>query len=383
MVNPSVVELTSELIRCHPIYRSLGVFDALDIAELQLKRLGLDCDVRPRGRGRQITATHAFAQDGPHVIVNGHIDIESVADEAGWSVPGLWRSGNLREGRIHGAGANDMLGGVAVTIATLHELVRREELTGRITVQFVVGRHLGGAGTADLLADLDLPGVDLAVLTEPTDRHVCTAAYGSVQYRLSSTGTAGAMAGATDRENAATHAAMALLALNTANSRLQEIYPTRQGIRYILPGMIHAGEEAAVPATEAQVDFAMALPPLLPEEVALEVVRQSLLDRFAASDTPLPVWERYGPHFPPTDLGHSAFAALVRNVNPALRWCQYPCPSDARVFQDAGIPVVLYGPGDHSRTRRPNEYVETGELYESVTTLSTALSRWLSEGSES
>jgi acetylornithine deacetylase/succinyl-diaminopimelate desuccinylase-like protein len=382
VVNLSVVELTSELIRCHPIYQSRGVFDALDIAELQLKRLGLDCDVRPYNRGRQITATHAFASGGPHVIVNGHIDIEAVVDKADWSIPGLWRSGNLREGRVYGAGANDMLGGVAATIATVQELVKHEELTGRITVQLVVGRHLGGAGTTDLFTDLDLPGVDLAVLTEPTDRHVCTAAYGFAQYRLRSVGTASAMAFATDRKNAATHAAMALLALNTANSRLQELYPTRQQVRYILPGMIHAGQDAAVPATEAQVDFAMALPPLLPEEVALEVVRESLLDQFAAADIPLPTWERYGPHFLPTDLGHSPFATLIRSLNPALSWCQYPCPSDARVFQDADIPVVLYGPGDRSRTRRPNEYVETDELHESVTTLSAALGHWLSERSE-
>jgi acetylornithine deacetylase/succinyl-diaminopimelate desuccinylase-like protein len=146
--------------------------------------------------------------------------------------------------------------------------------------------------------------------------------------------------------------------------------------------MTPAGPDAAVPATEAQVDFAMALPPLLPEEVALEVVQESLLDQFAAADIPLPAWERYGPHFLPTDLGHSPFATLIRSLNPALSWCQYPCPSDARVFQDADIPVVLYGPGDRSRTQRPNEYVETDELHESVTTLSAALSHWLSERSE-
>ncbi|MFD0480779.1 hypothetical protein ACFQ0B_81145 [Nonomuraea thailandensis] len=68
---------------------------------------------------------------------------------------------------------------------------------------------------------------------------------------------------------------------------------------------------------------------------------------------------------------------MLRNVNPALGWCQYPCPSDARAFQDAGVPVVLYGPGELSRTRRPGEYVETGELEEFAATLGSALAHWL------
>lgn len=371
----SVVDLTSELIRCHPVYRSPGVGKALDIAAEQLRGLGLDCDVHPYDGGHQLLAGHVFSPDGPHVVVNGHIDIEN----GGQALPGP-RHDDAHPDRIYGAGASDMLGGIAALIATVRDLLRRDDLTGRITLQIVIGRHLGGASTRALFEEAALPRADLAIIAEPTNRHVCTTAYGFACYRLRSVGSPGPMAYATDRKNAGTHAATALLALDSANHRLQELYPTHQRIRYVLPGVIRAGTEAATPAAEALVEFAMALPPLLPEDTALKVVDTTIRSRFSAAGLPLPTWEPYGPKFPATSLGHTSFSNLLREVDPGLRWCQYPCPSDARAFQDLGIPMVLYGPGDLARTRQPGEYIEAGELHRYVRTLSTALARWLARG---
>lgn len=375
----SVAELTSELVRCRPVHRSPGVREALGIVAEQLRRLGLDCATRPYDGGHQILAGHSFGADGPHVVVNGHIDIEDDG-AAARPAPGPRPGGSGHPGRIYGAGASDMLGGIAALVATVRELLGRDGLTGRITVQIVIGRHLGGASTLALFQDTVLPPVDLAVIAEPTNRHVCTTAYGFAGFRLRSAGSPGPMAYATDRSNAGTHAATALLALDSANHRLQELYPTHQRIRYVLPGVIRAGTDAAVPATEALVEFAMALPPLLPEDTALGVITDSLRSRFADAGLPPPVWESHGPRFPATSLGHTPFSDLLREVDPGLRWCQYPCPSDARVFQDLGIPMVLYGPGDLARTRRPDEYIEIAELHRYVRTLSTALARWLTKG---
>ncbi|GLW09875.1 N-formyl-4-amino-5-aminomethyl-2-methylpyrimidine deformylase [Microtetraspora sp. NBRC 13810] len=376
----SVVDLTSQLVKTHPVFRRPTVDDALDTVARQLRKLGFDCDLRPYDGTCQITATHAFGQAGPHVVLHGHIDIEDVADEGGWSMPGLWRSGEVRSGRVYGAGSSDMLGGIATLIATVRELIGQDRLSGRITVQVVVGRHLGGAGTLALFEQSGLPGVDLAILGEPTDRHVCTAAYGFRRYRLQSRGVPGPMAFAGDGDNAATHAAIALLALDTANDRLQQLYPTRQRIRYVLPGVIRGGDDAGTSAGRALVEFAMALPPLLPEDTALGVIDDSLQRSFDTAGIPLPGYEQDGIPVAPTSLGHSGFADLIREVNPALGWCQYPCSSDARVFQDLGIPMVLYGPGNVARSKRPDEYVEAAELQESVRTLGTALIRWLSRG---
>lgn len=367
----SMTELTSQLVERLPIRHSPGVSDALSLAGDELARLGLDYDVRPYGDAQQITATHAFPAAGPHVIVNAHIDIEPfLHDETAAAAP-------RQPGRIYGPGASDMLGAVAATIEVLRGLSTRDDLMGRITVHLAVGAHQGGAGTADLLAGQGLPAADLAVIPEPTGGHVCTAAYGLARYQLHSTGEAGAMAMATDRTNAATHAATALLALNAADAELRRLYPTRRQYRYVLPGLLHAGHDAAEPAARAVVEFAVALPPLLPHDVALDVVRRHLSDSFEAAGLPLPSWESGTPRFAATDLGHRAFAETLRTVNPALGWCQYPCPSDARAFQDAGVAVVLYGPGELSRTRRPGEYVEAGELEEFAGTLGSALAHWL------
>ncbi|MFD0480778.1 M20/M25/M40 family metallo-hydrolase [Nonomuraea thailandensis] len=146
-MNLSPTELTSQLVERLPIRHSPGVSDALALAGAELARLGLDHDVRPYGDAQQITATHAFSAAGPHVIVNAHIDIEPFLHDNAAQAP-------REPGRVYGPGASDMLGGIAATIAVLRGLSARDGLTGRITVQLVVGAHQGGAGTTDLLAGL-------------------------------------------------------------------------------------------------------------------------------------------------------------------------------------------------------------------------------------
>ncbi|MFD0480744.1 M20/M25/M40 family metallo-hydrolase [Nonomuraea thailandensis] len=359
-MNLSPTELTSQLVERLPIRHSPGVSDALALAGAELARLGLDHDVRPYGDAQQITATHAFSAAGPHVIVNAHIDIEPFLHDNAAQAP-------REPGRVYGPGASDMLGGIAATIAVLRGLSARDGLTGRITVQLVVGAHQGGAGTTDLLAGLlagqvtgqGLPAPDLAVIPEPTGGHVCTAAYGLARYQLQSTGDAGTMAMATDRTNAATHAATALLALNAADQELRRLYPTRQQFRYVLPGLLHAGHDAAEPAASAVVEFAVALPPLLPHEVALDVVRRHLSDRFEAGGLPLPSWESGTPASPPPTWATARSPRCSGTSTPPWAGASTPAPATPGPSRTPASPSSSTGrascpaPGGPASTSRP------------------------------
>ncbi|MEV0583881.1 M20/M25/M40 family metallo-hydrolase [Nonomuraea sp. NPDC050310] len=369
----STAELTSRLAGLRPTHASDGAALAAELTAAELTEHGLTAELRERDGARQVLATCDLGPGGRHVVLNGHLDIDQpIMDDSG---------GELRSGRIHGTGTSDMLGGVATIVTAVAELARRSDLHGRLTVQLVADGHRDGAGTNALAALLD--DAELAILTEPTDRHVCTTAYGFSRHRLTSWGAPGPMAYAADVHNAATHAAAAVLALNDANEELRQLYPTRQGIRYVLPGRVAAGLDPSTPALSGEVDFTLALPPLLPAEVARKVIDDRLHDRFHPAGLPLPSWSERELLSPATSLGHTTFADLLRTVNPGLSWCQYPCPSDAHVFQELGVPMVLYGPGDTTRTRRPGEHVEVAELEECGRTLTSALVLLLAKGAES
>ena len=126
---------------------------------------------------------------GRDLLLNGHIDVVPVGDEAAWSAS-PWDP-VIREGRIYGRGAVDMKGGLCCALFVAKAL--RDAglaLRGRLSVASVVGEEDGGTGTlATLLRGHTADG---AVVTEPTQLRVVPAQAGSLMFRLIVHGRVGA-----------------------------------------------------------------------------------------------------------------------------------------------------------------------------------------------
>src|SRR4029453_19401682 len=75
------------------------------------------------------------ASDGPTLIFNGHLDTVPVG--TGWTIDPF--AAEVRDGRVYGRGAADMLAGVAAMAAATVALSReRRNLRGRLVVHAVV-----------------------------------------------------------------------------------------------------------------------------------------------------------------------------------------------------------------------------------------------------
>ena len=83
---------------------------------------------------------------GRDLLLNGHIDVVPVGDEAAWTTP-PWDPA-VRDGRVYGRGAVDMKGGLCCALFAAKAIrdagVR---LRGRLSVASVVGEEDGGTGT--------------------------------------------------------------------------------------------------------------------------------------------------------------------------------------------------------------------------------------------
>src|SRR5215467_1181568 len=89
---------------------------------------------------------------GPHLVLNGHIDVFPPGPAQAWSRD-PW-SGAVADGKVHGRGVVDMKCGTAASVWTyiyLHRL--REELAGRLTLTCVSDEETGGTWGAKWLID--------------------------------------------------------------------------------------------------------------------------------------------------------------------------------------------------------------------------------------
>ncbi len=111
------------------------------------------------------------AGPGPHVVLNGHIDVFPLGDAGTWTKD-PW-GGEIEAGRIYGRGVNDMKAGTASMLFTflyLHRL--RDRLPGAVTFTAVSDEEtFGPHGARHLVAEHPEVHGDVCLSTEPTGIH--------------------------------------------------------------------------------------------------------------------------------------------------------------------------------------------------------------------
>lgn len=405
-----LVELLQELVRCHPVYGTAGQAAALTLCEQKLADLGFEVrwrtvavqdlqrsahyvDVTAFGsdfasyaqleraslRGRQ-----EFSATGPRIILNGHVDVEFVTSPENWAQPGLWSSGHLVDGLVHGRGTCDMLGGVACYLYTLGKLAPYfGQARGSISVQLVLDEEIGGNGTLSELLDPSRGTADLAIIAEPSDRVVCGRSRGFHQFAITCTGAPVHMVFANAHDNANSALPELLHVLEELNSWILEQAPSDDAGRYVMYGIVEGGTDAAVPADQVQVRVTLALPPDL-EATTVEAHLKGQLERRCRSWLRQPEIIPYGLCFEGSSLTHDATRQALlragRRRGVHLTEGEFPSACDARLFEAFGIPAVVYGPGSLHRAHSSAEFITVEELSEYCAVLAdTLLSLWGTE----
>lgn len=97
-----------------------------------------------------LVAEFKFSDDGPRIVINGHMDTVGIDN-----MPGDPLSAELRDGRILGRGTSDCKGGLTVACSAVQALLRAGvPLRGSIVLQAVMDEECNGSG-AGTLACLD------------------------------------------------------------------------------------------------------------------------------------------------------------------------------------------------------------------------------------
>ena len=116
-----------------------------------LKAEGFPADIRA-ARPDLPNVVGSFGGHGPHLVLNGHIDVFPAGPAEAWSRD-PW-SGAVDGGKVHGRGVTDMKCGTAASVWTaiyLHRL--RDRPGGRLTLTCVSDEETGGTFGSKWLLD--------------------------------------------------------------------------------------------------------------------------------------------------------------------------------------------------------------------------------------
>nr|WP_174521899.1 acetylornithine deacetylase [Halalkalibacter krulwichiae] len=339
------------------------------------------------------------------LIINGHIDVAEVNEDEEWETNPF--NAVVRDGVVIGRGAADMKGGLAGALFAI-QLLREAgiELPGDLIFQSVIGEEVGEAGTLQCCKRGST--ADFAIVVDTSELHI--------------QGQGGVITGwITIKSNQTYHdatrrnmihaggnlfAASAIEKMTKVIDGLQELerhwaitksYPgVPPGANTINPAVIEGGRHAAFIADECRLWITVHFYPNETYEHVAKEVEEHIL-KIAEAD----IWLRENP---PTftwggtsmieDRGEIFPSLEINPANPAIQLLANthkeivgqeaiidvsPTVTDGGWLGDAGIPTVIYGPGDLLNAHSVNEQVSIKQLVEYTKTLMKFIHEWTNQ----
>ena len=385
----AVVALTRELVAIPSVNRpadGLSEQPAAERVAAEMRRLGWEPHVWEVSPGRpNVLATIEGDRPGPTLLFEGHTDVVSEGDPARWSFDPF--AGDLVDGVVRGRGAADMKGGVAAMIHAAAAVTAGGGFPGTVKVAALCDEEGLMLGVKDFVARGHADDVDGAIVCEPEGGEVCATQKGALRVRVTARGTMAHGAMPHEGRNPVT----ALARLVARLERLEEVLADdpgpdpHLGLTYLTPTVVHGGELAQLNVIPERAELAVDVRtvPALPngDVVGLIAAEASAvadetgvgLDVEVLEDRPATATSPRDPVVQAVREAHTD----VTGAAPVLGGV--PGATDGTIlWRDAGLPVVVYGPGEKWIAHQVDERVAVDDLVTCAQVYVEAARRFLS-----
>lgn len=330
--------------------------------EEQLRALG--CEVRriPMAEGRDnVVATYEPPGPAPfHVMFEAHTDTVPVD---GMIVEPF--AAQIEGGKLHGRGACDVKAGGAVMLTAFARLMKeRPKGSAKLTIAFTVDEEHGGRGVSELMR----AGVraDCAIVAEPTLLNIVNAHKGVARWLLETTGRACHSSRPTDGVSAVYRMAKLLSGVERYAGELaaRPADPVLGG-RTISVGRVTGGVSPNTVPDFCRADIDRRMIPGETFDTATADL-EAYLKALPGVDFPFTL-SQASPGCTPLDPKQSVeltarFGATIDSVVGKHTVHSVPFGTDASRIAVAGVPAVVFGPGDIAQAHTKDEWIDLAQL---------------------
>jgi acetylornithine deacetylase/succinyl-diaminopimelate desuccinylase family protein len=357
---PSLAALLKDLIALpsiNPSFGGAGEAAVADYVEDFLERCGADPERQAVFPGRDNILARIGPAGQPAVLLEAHMD--TVAAEG-------WFSGNPfepveAEGRIYGRGACDTKSSLAVFLAVTRYFAEHpERLKQPILFAATIDEEEKQSGALRLMeAGHALSG---AITGEPTLLDIIHAHKGVLRLLIRSEGVAAHSAFPERGENAILRMGRVLERLEAYQAELAR-HPGHPalGRPTVNVGTIRGGAAVNVVPDACVIDIDRRLLPQEEGGSVWERLRALVADLPKVAVEP-PYLDRRGIDTPLEAPFARALGKAVEREKGSCLYSVAPYMTNATAYAAAGIPSLVFGPGDISQAHTKDEYVELAQL---------------------
>jgi len=401
---PELIEFARSLVRIPSVSGNEQAAQRAMAAKYE--SFGLETEIVPSVR-EEIESHPAFCDDaipfvdrlniigrwrgtggGRSLLVNGHMDVVPPGDPAKWTRD-PW-GGEIEGDHMYGRGACDMKSGLASAAFAVRALQSiGAELRGDVLLESVIGEETGGVGS--LTTIVRGYRADACIIVEPMNLRISPVQTGALTFRITVHGKGAHACMKPHGVSAITEFLPIMTALEELNidrhRRFEDsLFDDPLNVASLMVGTVRAGDW---PSTVPDILVAEGRLGVFPGE-STDEARRALVatvnavaagrawlsehppvvewveGQFETGATPLdaPIIERLA-------CSHEA----VLGVPPSV--FGVPCGTDMRLFtRHAGIPTVLYGPGDILNAHTADEFISLSQVVTCTKVLARTMVTW-------
>lgn len=281
------------------------------------------------------------------LLIDVHLDTVPPGDRVDWKSEPLSLTEN--EGRLLGLGAADVKSGLAVCL----ELLRTVDCN-EVSFVFCGGEETGGQGLEFAMKSGAVRGMPLAVVMEPTGLDVGIAHKSCFGVQITFQGKSAHASTPWLGDNAIIH-------VNRFLNIFHELFQAWKQKHLLLGedtfnvGIVRGGDVMNIVPDRCSLGIDMRLVPGQTTESVqrfLDEVVEKSESKCTMDIRCYPALEYMGTDGIPQEIAQKTGGKLE----------QMPYWSHGGLYQEAGIPAVLFGPGSIGQAHQPNEYVRKDQL---------------------
>lgn len=355
------------LIACPTVSGSHSNLELLAQAESFLRKIGFAVRYTYSEDRKRANLYASFGGSVGGILLSGHTDVVPVAGQD-------WTRDPFRltdEGeRLYGRGTCDMKGFLACVLATVGRL-GSGRLARPVHIALTYDEEIGCVGVRGLLADLRQQGIQpsACIVGEPTRMEVVRAHKGRHSWRCNVRGRAEHSSLSGTGVNAAETACV--LAAEVA-AQAQALQSAKRDEGFYVPFStmavcrVHSGHASNVIPEEAEFDFDLRFLPGVDPDAVLAPIHQRAGElertmRHRVPESQVLLMQRTSvpalvPR-PDTDMLVEALFQAGAQVGGHVAYT-----TEGGLYQQAGIPALVCGPGDINQAHTADEYILRSQL---------------------